>query len=426
MPPGRVSGPPSSDALPIRRCNSPEMPLVGSAPVWNLGNSDSYDKLAVNTMKPETSTGSKSAREDGVSRRITLRKLADHLGLSRTTISMIVSDVPEATRFPEETRQRVLESAKKLGYRPNYFARSLGRKRSYLIGVIAPDFGNGYEAALLSGFERRLLNTGYACFVSNHFWSPALLERHIENLCDRGAEGLLLIDSTPGESPGVPVVSICTSRSPVWSTRVAIDNSVGIRETITHLAGLGHKRIAFIKGFRGSGDMQGRWKAVLSVCEELGIRIDPRLTVHLGRLDPTGMGHPEEGRIAAQKLLEQGLPFTALVAYNDVSALGAMAAFREAGLRIPEDVSVVGFDDIEFASIAYPPLTTIRQPLREMGATAAELLIRKIAGDKAVKDIRVRPELVVRSSTRPPSAALRGGCEGENLRAGKSASRGRK
>ena len=93
-----------------------------------------------------------------------MKKLAEHLGLSRTTISMILNDVPEATRFPEETRQRVVESAKKLGYRPNYFARSLGSKRTYLIGVIAPDFGNGFEAAVLSGFERRLLNTGYTSF----------------------------------------------------------------------------------------------------------------------------------------------------------------------------------------------------------------------------------------------------------------------
>src|SRR5580700_12268001 len=103
--------------------------------------------------------------------RITLRKLAEHLGLSRTTISMILNDVPEATRFPEETRRRVVESAKKLGYRPNYFARSLGRRRTYLIGVIAPDFGNGYEAAILSGFQRCLSNTGYTSFVSTHLWS---------------------------------------------------------------------------------------------------------------------------------------------------------------------------------------------------------------------------------------------------------------
>jgi LacI family transcriptional regulator len=327
--------------------------------------------------------------------------LAEHLGLSRTTISMILNDVPEATRFPAETRQRVVESAKKLGYRPNYFARSLGSRRTYLIGVVAPDFGNGYEGALLSGFERRLLNTGYTSFVSNHFWSPSILKRHIETLRDRGAEGLLLIDSTPGESPGIPAVTICTDRSPKWSTQISIDNAFGIWEAINHLAGLGHREIAFIKGPEGNGDTEDRWNAVLASCKKLGIRVDPRLTVQLERLEH----HAEEGRIAAQKLLRPGKRFTALVAYNDISALSAMTALREAGHKVPEDVSVMGFDDIEFASIAHPPLTTIRQPLHEMGATAAELLIRKFANDESVRNICVRPELVVRSSTCPPSLA---------------------
>src|SRR5579863_6367633 len=304
--------------------------------------------------RPQTDTGP----------RITLRKLAEHLGLSRTTISTILNDVPEATRFPEETRRRVVESAKKLGYRPNYFARSLGRKHSYLIGIIAPDFGNGYEGALLSGFERRLLNTGYTSFVSNHFWSTSLLQRHVETLCDRGAEGLLLIDSTPSESPGIPAVTICTNRSPIWITRVSIDNAFGIWEAINHLAGLGHREIAFIKGPEGNGDTEDRWNAVLASCKKLGVGVDPRLTVQLERLER----HAEEGRIAAQKLLRPGKRFTALVAYNDISALSAMTALREAGHKVPEDISVMGFDDIELASIAYPALSTVRQPLQEMGA----------------------------------------------------------
>jgi DNA-binding LacI/PurR family transcriptional regulator len=345
------------------------------------------------------------ASQSDSGRRITLRKLAEHLGLSRTTISMILNDVPEATRFPEETRRRVMESAQELGYRPNYFARSLGRKHSYLIGIIAPDFGNGYEGALLSGFERRLLNTGYTSVVSNHFWSPSLLQRHVETLCDRGAEGLLLIDSTPSESPGIPAVTICTDRSPIWSTRVSINNAFGIWEAINHLADLGHREIAFIKGPKGNGDTEDRWKAVLASCKKLGIRVDPRLTVQLERLER----HAEEGRIAAQKLLSPGKRFTALVAYNDISALSAMTALREAGHKVPEDVSIMGFDDIEFASIAYPPLTTIRQPLHEMGAMAAELLLRKFANDENVQNLCVRPQLIVRSSTcAPPLACAKG------------------
>ena len=291
-----------------------------------------------------------------------------------------------------------MESAKELGYRPNYFARSLGRNRSYLIGVIAPDFGNGFEGALLSGFERHLLNTGYTSFVSNHFWTPSLLRRHIETLCDRGAEGLLLIDSTPDESPGIPTVTICTDHSPKWSTRVSVDNALGIWEAINHLAALGHREIAFFKGPEGNGDTEDRWKAVLSTCKKLGIRVDPRLTVQLERLER----HVEEGRIAAQQILRRGKRFTALVAYNDISALSAMTALREAAHRVPEDISVMGFDDIEFASIAFPALTTVRQPLQEMGAMAAELLIKKLAKNASVQNLCVRPQLIVRSSTCPP------------------------
>jgi LacI family transcriptional regulator len=351
------------------------------------------------------STASKRVSQADVGDRITLKKLAEHLGLSRTTISMILNDIPEAARFPESTRKRVVESAKRLGYRPNYFARSLGRKRSYLIGVIAPDFGNGFEAAVLSGFERRLLNTGYTSFVSTHLWSSELLQRHVETLRNRGAEGLLLINSTPGESPGIPAVTICSDRSPIWSTRVSIDNVLGISKAINHLVSLGHREIAFIKGPDWSGDTEERWNAVLAICKTLGLRVDLSLTVQLERLEPAGTRHAEEGLIAAQKLLRRGKRFSALVAFNDISALGAMTALREAGRKVPEDVSVMGFDDIEFASIAYPPLTTVRQPLHEMGATAAELLLRKLAKDEVIEDIRVRPELIVRSSTGPPALA---------------------
>jgi DNA-binding LacI/PurR family transcriptional regulator len=363
-------------------------------------------------MPPKTnkSTAPKYSSEGASGHRITLKKLAEHLRLSRTTISLILNDVPEAARFPEDTRKRVVESAKRLGYRPNYFARSLNRKPTHLIGVIAPDFGNGFEAALLSGFQRRLLNTGYTSIVSTHLWSPELLERHVETLCDRGVEGLLLINSTPSESPGIPAVTICTDRCPLWSTRISIDNALGIGKALNHLASLGHREIAFIKGPVWSGDTEERWNAVRVACKTLGLRVDPRLTVQLELIETAGTRHAEEGRIAAQKLLDRDKRFTALVAFNDVSAMGAMSALREAGHKIPEDVSVIGFDDIEFASIAYPPLTTIRQPLHEMGATAVEILFRKLAKNEVIENMRFRPELIMRSSTCAPSLA---GAKGE-------------
>jgi LacI family transcriptional regulator len=176
-------------------------------------------------------------------------------------------------------------------------------------------------------------------------------------------------------------------------------------KAIGHLVSLGHREIAFIKGPDGSGDTEERWDAVLAACKALAVRVNPLLTVQLERLEPPGTRHAEEGLIAAEKLLRRGKGFSALVAFNDISALGAMTALREAGHKVPEEVSVMGFDDIEYASIAYPPLTTVRQPLHEMGATAAELLLRKFANDKSVRNICVRPELVVRSSTCPPSLA---------------------
>jgi LacI family transcriptional regulator len=354
--------------------------------------------------KPKRSLASQRAGNSLSNSRITLRNLSESLGLSRTTISLILNEVPEAIRFPEETRQRVVDSAKKLGYRPNYFARSLGKKRNYLIGVLAPDFGNGFEATVLSGFEKRLVNTGYTSLIATHLWSPALLKQHIATLCDRGAEGLLLINSTPSEAPGIPAVTICTARSPIWSTGVSIDNGFGINRAVNHLVGLGHRKIAFIKGPKGSGDTEERWSAIMTTCKSLGIRVDPRLMVQLELLEPTGSRHAEEGRVAAHTLLRRGRRFTALVAFNDISALGAMTALREAGLKVPADVSVIGFDDIELASIAYPSLTTVRQPLHEMGAMAAELLLRKLSNDDSVENVRLCPHLVVRSSTSAPSS----------------------
>lgn len=346
--------------------------------------------------------------QPAANQRVTLRTLAEHLRLSRTTVSIILNDTPLARTFPPETRDRVLDMARTLGYRPNYFARSLTSRRTYLIGVIAPDFGNGYDAALLSGVERRLLTTDYTYFVSSHLWSSALLERNVQMLRDRGAEGLLLINTTLAEAVDIPIVTICSNRSPGSSTRISIDNGAGIKRALEYLVGLGHRKIAFFKGHEGSGDTEERWNAVLANCAKLGIAVTPELTVQLERLDATATRSVEEGRVAMEVLIRRGLPFTALLAFNDLSAFGAMSGLRKAGRRVPEDVSVMGFDDIEFSSIVDPPLTTVRQPLHDMGGKAADLLVRKIEGNAStVKNLQIRPQLIVRDSTCPPPAASR-------------------
>jgi DNA-binding LacI/PurR family transcriptional regulator len=168
---------------------------------------------------------------------------------------------------------------------------------------------------------------------------------------------------------------------------------------LRHLQELGHTRIAILRGQEKSSDSATRWAAIQQVAGEFGVTINPELVIQLEGLDST----PELGYPYGKALLARNVPFTALFAYNDISAIGAMRAFQEAGLRIPQDVSVVGFDDISLASFSIPTLTTVRQPLLKMGRNAAQTLLDRIE-DRApfLPEIAVEPELVVRSSTGTP------------------------
>ena len=171
---------------------------------------------------------------------------------------------------------------------------------------------------------------------------------------------------------------------------------------MTHLTRLGHKEIAFLKGSVLSSDAADRWKAICDVAQEMGLRIHPELTVQIDSTDST----PRLGYPFAKQLLERKKPFTALLAYNDISAIGAIWAFQEAGLRVPDDVSVVGFDDIPSAAFNSPGLTTVRQPLHRMGEIAAKTVIDQVEGNaEYVPEILIAPEFVVRSSTGPAALA---------------------
>lgn len=334
--------------------------------------------------------------------RVNLKQLSEHLGLSRTTISLVLNDAPLARRIPAETKQRVLEAAEKLGYRPNYFARSLSGRRSRMIGVLAPDFGHGYDAMILSGIEHRLLSSEYMYFVSSHLWSAKVLNRSLDALIERGAEGLLLVNTTLPTEIRLPVVGIGSIASAAGAALISIDNAHGMGLAIEHLVELGHRRIALLKGHEHSSDTESRWEAAISSAAALKVPIQPELCVQLERIGAEGMLSIDEGYIAARTLLRRRIPFTALVCFNDMSACGAMHAVRDAGLRIPEDISVVGFDDIPIAKIVYPPLTTIQQPLREMGERAAEMLLRLIEQQSSAQSVCVQPALVVRRSTGKP------------------------
>lgn len=198
------------------------------------------------------------------------------------------------------------------------------------------------------------------------------------------------------EEPALPTVAVAGHRRIKNVTNIVLDHRRAVSLALTHLADLGHEKIAFMRGSKLSADSDDRWNAICEVAAKLGIRMRPELIVELKGDDPT----PNLGYPFARQLLERKQPFTALFAYNDISAIGSICALQEAGLRIPDDVSVVGFDDIQNAAYTNPPLTTVRQPLIRMGETAARTLLDRIEGKmKYVPEIAIEPELVTRRSS---------------------------
>jgi LacI family transcriptional regulator len=330
---------------------------------------------------------------------MSLKELARHLNVSPATVSLVLNNVPAARAISKATRERVLAAARHFQYRPNFVARSLRAQRTYSVGVIVPELSDGYSALVLSGIEDLLLREGYMYLVASHRHRPKLVERYPAMLIERCVEGLIAVD-TPCEHPlPVPVVSVSGHRRVPGVTNVVLNHRRAGEMALGHLVGLGHRRIAFIKGQAFSSDTEVRWEAMRSAARRFGVPVQPGLVAQLEGESPS----PELGYTAAKKLLAAGQPFTALVAFNDISAIGAIRAFREAGLRVPEDISVVGFDDAYAAAFHIPALTTIRQPLYRMGMLAAETLLRLItAGPGAQRSyLKVEPELVVRESTGP-------------------------
>jgi len=215
-------------------------------------------------------------------------------------------------------------------------------------------------------------------------------------LSERGVEGIITVDTTVQDAPMVPTVAIAGHKKLKGVTNIVLDHEHAAVLALNHLKELHHERIAFMKGNPVSSDAKDRWEAICRVAGEIGLTIDPELTVQIDTDDPTPMlGYP-----FAKQLLARQKPFTALFAYNDISAIGAIRAIQEQGLRVPQDISVMGFDDIPGAAFHSPSLTTVRQPLKRMGEVAAQSLLDRIEGKKEYPpEIAIEPELAVREST---------------------------
>jgi DNA-binding LacI/PurR family transcriptional regulator len=334
--------------------------------------------------------------------KVTLKTIAEHLGLTAGTVSAALNNSPAARSIPEQTKNRIIAAAAELNYRPNFFARTLRLKRTYTIGVIAEEIGDAYGAAIINGIEEYLKKNNYFFLTVIHRHDQKLLHTYSQMLLTRGVEGFITTDTSIEGGLGLPTVAVAGHKRVEGVTNIVLDHKHAVKLALSHLQDLGHEEIAFLKGQTISSDSHVRWSAICEVAQELGIRIRPELTIQLEGTDSTpGIGYP-----FAKQLLARKHPFTALFAYNDISAIGSIWAIREAGLRVPQDISVVGFDDIPGAVFCEPALTTVRQPLVRMGQLAAQALVDRIEerGDY-LPEIAIEPELVIRKSTGPASAA---------------------
>lgn len=330
-------------------------------------------------------------------RRVSLRTIGDYLGLTAATVSLVINNSPGADAIPQQTKDRVIEAARKFNYRPNFVARSLRARRSFTIGVVVPEISEGYASLVLSGIEDHLLDEGYFHIVVSHRHRPDLRNNFSRLLLDRAVEGIIAVDTpTPSGMP-VPVVAISGRNDAPDVVNIVLNHEKAAELALRHLYDLGHRSIAFIKGQDFSSDTEMRWNAIIEVAKRLKLHVSPTLTAQLEGCTPS----PQPGFEATQRLLAKGERFTALFAFNDVSAVGGIRALSQAGLRVPEHVSVVGFDDIQSAAYQNPALTTVRQPLHEMGRIAAQTVLRRICNpsEAFTKQIVVEPELVAREST---------------------------
>jgi len=333
--------------------------------------------------------------------KVTLKTIAEQLGLTPGTVSAALNNSAAARSIPEHTKQRILEAARELQYRPNFFARTLRLQRTFTIGVIASEIGDAYGSQVINGIEQYLQQRNYFFLTVVHRHDPKLMASYSQMLLARGVEGFITVDTSVTEATSIPTVAVAGHQPVAGVTNIMLDHKKAVRLALEHLKGLGHEEIAFLKGQPFSSDSASRWSAICEVAKDLGIRIRPELTVQIEGTDSS----PNIGYPVGKELLARGKRFTALFAYNDISAIGSIWAFREAGFRVPEDISVIGFDDIPGTAFASPPLSTVRQPLIRMGQIAAQTVVDQIEGrDEYVPVIAIEPEFVVRASTgRVPS-----------------------
>lgn len=345
---------------------------------------------------------------------VTLSDIAKACQLSVSTVSIVLSEAPLSRHVAESTRKRIQTTAKHLGYHPDAYARSLRRRRTQTIGVLAYDMSDPFCIPVVGGIDEGLQPAQYFSLLVNAQTQRKLFDKYFRMLLERRTEGVVVIASWVFEETDlladieknhVPIVIVGRDLTERRIASVLVDNRAGGALVMRHLVSLGHREVAVIRGPDEMFDSAPRWEGIREAAREAGLRLDPRLIFQLPNLSDSKSGF-EGGKRFAKEMLASGCSFTAVVAFDDLTALGVVRGLAEAGLRVPEDCSVTGFDDILPADVATPGITTVRQPLREMGLLAAELILNARNEEQATPsqeaEIRiVQPELVARASSAP-------------------------
>ncbi len=342
---------------------------------------------------------------------ITIRDVAGESGFSITTVSMVLNDGPAAKRISARTRTRVWKVARKLGYRPNLFARSLRSQRSQTIGVIVFDITDSYCTQILRGIENQLRPSGYFPIVTDLQDDRSQFHRCVDMLLGRRVEGIIAIANPIYLDPAllsglvdrkIPAVAIGRESEDGLLCSVVVDNEAGTRLAIQHLYELGHRRIAFIKGPKILVDSMQRWRGIENFAHDVGLKVDAKLVTEIKGRNSTYA----EGCQLTEQLLKRSPDFTALMAFDDLTACAAIRTLTKAGRRVPKDCSVVGFDDVPSSAFYNPPLTTVRQLLEMQGSLSAEMVEELIRASMEKRKLSpkhrtVSPQLVIRDSTCP-------------------------
>src|SRR5579883_1432807 len=323
---------------------------------------------------------------------VTMKDVAKATGFSPATVSIVLNNAPLARYIAPGTRQKIEESAKRMGYRPNAMARFLRSKRSQSIGVMMFDVTDPFCTPILRGVENALYPLGYLPILADAHNQRERFERYLEMLLERHVDGLIVVanwlfvdihvlaDLNKAE---VPTVTIGWEIPGNRVSFAMVDNEAEGRLAIEHLYQLGHRRIAMIRGPKRLIDSAPRWRGIQKFAQSVRQEIDPSLVLQLPDVFDANASF-EQGYRLTEELLQKKKKFTALLAFDDLTALGAIRALAKPGVSVPEQCSVIGFDDVAISGLSAPSLTTVRQPLETMGGAAVNMVMEAIKAARKI------------------------------------------